>query len=235
MEFKNELVLSFVQSYLNNAVDHINSQLTSKYLYSTGSKDLNRPLPPLGLTIKKSRKKKDIIRLEKHCAKLKVKEVYLESELPAIHSELVKLEAYDILNVNFSMEYLKNTNLFDVNDYDNSNIESGVYIPVMYPRQVKPVWSMIYAAKKHSVNQAKKFVEDLKRLKIHGIFHGGLSFLIIETSKLIIQQPRNKSDSRYTQWLTEANSPYPFDWWYTTSHYRWTDMLSNRKPRVTHG
>ena len=193
-DFKNELVLSFVQPYLTNTVDNVNSQLVSKYLYKTGSENPTRPLPPLGVSLQNSRKKKDIARLEKYSCKLGAKQVYLEIELPQIHKELMKLENFDILGINVSTEYLKENSF-------NCAVECGVYIPVMYPRQRQPIWSMIYAGKKHSVEDAKNFVKDLEKLKIYGIFHGGISDLIIETSQRLIQDPDMKDHPRYNQFV----------------------------------
>lgn len=228
MNFKNELVLSLVQPYLTNTVDHVNSQLVSKYLNKTGSEDLTRPLPPLGASLQNSRNKKDVARLEKHSCKLGAKQIYLESELPQIHKELMKLENFDVLGVNSDTEYLQENNF-------SCEVECGIYIPVMYPRQSKPIWSMIYAGKKHSVEDAKTFAKDLQKLKIYGIFHGGLSDVIVKSSQMLIESPEMKNHPRYQQFLSEAKSPRPFSWRDTTPYYRWDDMHSNKKQRVTYG
>ena len=228
MDFKNDLVLSLVQPYLTSVADHVNSQLVSKYLNKTGREDPNRPLAPLGASLQNARKKKDIVRLEKYIHKLGAKQVYLESELPQIHEELMKLEHFDILGVNSSTEYLQENSFSAV-------VECGVYIPVLYPRQRKPIWSMIYAAKKHSVEDATKFVEDLEKHKIHGIFHGGLSDVIVKSSQMLIEHPDIKDHPRYQQFLSESKSPRPFTWRDTTQYYRWDDIHANKKQRVTHG
>jgi len=227
-DFKNELVLSFVQPYLTNTVDHVNSQLVSKYLNKTGSEDPTRSLPPLGVSLEKSRNKKDRVRLENYSCQLGAKQIYLERELPQIHEELMKLDHFDILGVNTSTEYLQETRF-------NAVVECGVYIPVLYPRQRKPIWSMIYAGKKHSEEDAKTFVKDLKKLKIYGIFHGGLSDVIVRSSQVLIQRPEIKDHPNYQQFLSEAKSPRPFDWRNTTQYYRWLDIHSNKKLRVTYG
>ena len=226
--FRNELVLSLVQPYLKNPFDHLSSQRVSKYLHKTGSKDPNRPLPPLGWTLKNQRKKKDKFRLEKHCANIGAKEVYLESEIPIIHDALMKLGMYDILDVNVNIDYLKENQFFH-------QVECGVYIPVMYPRQTRPVWSMIFSGKKHKdIKDAKQFLKSIEFLKIYGVFHGGLSDVIIKTSKSLLQRDDIKDHPRYKQFLSEANSPCPFSCFYTTASYRWEDLHSTKK-RVTFG
>jgi len=226
--FQNELVLSLVQPYLTTAVDHVNSQLVSKYLFKTGSENPTRPVPPFGHLIKQSREKKDSVRLAKHCSKLGVKEVYLESELPKIHEELMKLSSCDILDVNSSIEKLKE-------DSFNCEVECGVYIPVIYPRQNKPIWSMIYAGKNHSLKDAKVFVKSLEKMKLYGAFHGGLQDIIVESAKSLIQKPDIEYHPQYQQFLSDARSPRPFVWQHTTLTYRWEDLHSNKKPRVTYG
>jgi len=228
MEFKNELVLSLVQPYLTNVSDHVRSQLVSKYLNETGREDPTRPLPPLGASLHKARKKKDQERMEKYSDKLGVKQVYMEKELPQIHEALSKLKNFDVLGVNSSTEYLQNHTF-------SCGVECGVYIPVLYPRQKKPIWSLIYAGKKHTFEDAKVFKEDLEKLKIYGKFHGGLTDIVIRSSQMLIQRPEIKDNPQYMLFLSEANSPCPFSWRNTTAYYRWDDIHSNKKQRVTYG
>ena len=228
MSFKNELVLSLVQPHLTNKADHVNSQLASKYLNKTGSENPNRPLPPLGVSLQRSRNKKDRVRLEKYSSKFDLKQIYLESELQKIHVEIMKFENYDILDINSSVDYLKEGTF-------NCGVECGVFIPVMYPRQREPVWSMIYAGKKHTLEDAKVFIKDLEKLKIYGKFHGGLNDINIESTKLILQSPDIKDHPNYKKFVTEVNSPRPFDFLSTTQYFRWCDLHSNKKHRVTYG
>ena len=228
MDFKNEFVLSLVQPYLTNIADHVNSQLVSKYLNKTGIEDPKRPLPPLGAYLQNSRKRKEQKRLENYSFKLGAKQVYLESELPQIHEELMKFKNFDILGINSSTEYLQEGSF-------SASVECGVYIPVLYPRQRKPIWSMIYAGLKHTFEDAEVFVKDLEKIKIHGVFHGGIPDIVVKSSQALLQHPDITEHPRYNQIDSEARSPTPFTWRDTTQYYRWDDLHSNKKQRVTHG
>ena len=227
-----ELVLSLAQSYLTDPVDHVNSQLVSKYLHKTGREDPTRHLPPLGWTIENSRKKRDKTRLQKHASELGAKQVYLESELPQIHEELMKTTVSDILGVNMSIENLKENQF-------TCKVTQGVYIPVMYPRQKKPIWSMIFSGVNHTVDEMKGLVNALLKMKIHGLYHSGISEAIIQTAQTLISDkerfPDIEDHPNYARFVIEAASAFPFDWYYTTLHFRWSDLHSNGKSVITHG
>lgn len=221
MTFSNELVLSFVQPFLKVSTDHANSQLVSKYLNKTGSENPLRPKSPFGYKLALKRKRKDKKRLMKHASKLEIKQIYLEEELPKIHEELLKLRCCDVMN-----EYVEGSSV---------EVKCGIYIPVMYPNQRKPIWSLIYAAKKHSVEEANYFLKELERLRIYGVFHGGLDDEVVESSKALIKRPGIKNHPNYTRFLSESKSPCPFQWYTSTLYYRWIDASSNKMRVITYG
>ena len=244
--FKNELVLYLVQPYLKCPVDHVNSKLVSKYLLKTGNNDPDRPKPSTGQFIEYSRKKKDQLRLELHASKLGLKQVYTVNELARIHEEVKKQPNYDILDVNVSIEYLK-TNTF------HNSVDAGWYIPVMYKRQKLPLYSLIFAEKNHTAEEASEFVNALEKLRIHALYHNGKSDEEYEMAQLTVDRG-NPEDTppvlqdieaavrflyqvrRYREAVKlMAENKRPFSWRYCTTMKRWDDLHSDKHALITIG
>ena len=234
MDFQNELVLSLVQPLLKDRKDHVNSKMVTKFLLKSGNEDPNRPMPPLGWSLSHSRKKTDTKRLQLHSTKHNLKGVYLESELPALHSLITSLPAFDILGVNLSTEYL------DGNSF-SCKVFRGWYLPVMYKRQKQPFFSMIFKNENHTQEEETQFLENLQDLGIHAVYHHGVADIMYELAEMQMKDPKPSSDDRIrlTFWdeakeLLE-NPRRPFRYWVCTTTKRWNDIHSSKTRIITIG
>lgn len=211
-----ELVLTLVQPFLRNA-DHVNSRLVSKWLYKTGMEDPDRPLPPLGWTVQKSRKKADSVRLAKHATKLGVKQVYTVGELPQIHEALVQNGLYNILGVNVSTDYLQEQSF-------TCSVQAGFYVPVMYKRQRHPFYSLIFAIKDRTPTEVTAFGQILKDLRINAVFHAGVPDFIYDYAQTLAENhdPEDEHPD-YRIVMERAKLPRPFTWHSCTTYRRFME------------
>ena len=211
-----ELVLSLVQPFLRNA-DHVNSRLVSKWLYKTGNEDPNRPLPPVGWILQKSRKKAESARLAKHADKLGVKEVYTVGELPQIHEDLIKSGLYNILGVNMSTDFLEGRSF-------KCSVHAGFYVPVMYKHQRQPFYSLIFATKNRTPDEVKEFDNVLKDLRINAVFHAGVEdFLYDYAETLAEHHDPEEEHPDYRIVIERAKLPRPFRWSSCTTYKRFEE------------
>ena len=151
MSFTNEFVLSLVQSYIHDPADFAHSQQLTKYLYNTSITNPNKKKPPTRFTIEFKRTKKDRNRLVKHSQKNSLKSVYTHDELPILFETITTFPVFDILGINADTDYL------DKNSY-MCTVKQGWYIPVMYKRQNRPFYSMIFSNKNHTKEEETNFL-----------------------------------------------------------------------------
>ena len=235
--FTKQFVLSLAQPYLTNQTDHVNSMLISKYLLKTGLEDPNRPMPSIGQSIKCNRKKKEDIRLKNIASNSGLKQVYTVCELSLIHQEITKLPNYDILGINSSIEYLASNRFI-------CHVERGLYLPVMYKWQRKPLYSMIFLSKNHTDEEVSEFEKSLEKMNIYAVYHCGKAEIDYDMAQMIIARG-NPEDTpgqnmydvkRYKDSVAlMANPEYPFCNFYCTTAKRWSDVNCNRPQLITIG
>jgi hypothetical protein len=212
----NELVLSLVQPYLQDPQDYANSQLVSKWLHKTGTENPLRPLAPLGWRLEAVRKPADRKRLLKHATKHAVQSVYLASELPEIHSQLIELGMYSIIG--------ENVRAPSGEDSFTCEVEPGFYLPVMYKRQNRPIYSLILALDGKSPAYLKKYRRALAKLQIQAVFHPGIPLHTETYARHIVERhDPNREHPDYKWAMIIAKMPDPFSWRYTTFHKRFEE------------
>jgi hypothetical protein len=180
-------------------------------------------LPPLGWTLEKSRKKRDTTRLAKHATKHEVKQVYTVGELPQIHEALIKRGLYSILGVNVSTAYVDSRSMDD-------HVEAGFYVPVMYKRQLKPFYSLVFATKNQAPSDIDAFRQLLDNMRLHAVFHAGVSNFIYDYAETLASHhnPDNEHpDYRHVMELSKL--PRPFRCWSSTTFQRWSESRAADK------
>jgi hypothetical protein len=226
--YKHEFVLSLAQPYLQSKKDYVNSQLVSKFLNKVGTENPFKPVAPFGWSLVNKRKKKDYDRIEKHKAKHNLNQVYMVTELEAIHEKIKKLDVFDILDVNSSIDYLNNNSFIN-------ELKAGFYLPVLYKGQRKPLYSMVFELHKHSIQEMQQFKKNLKKLQIDVVFHPAVNDYIYDYA-LSLQNQTDHPDYVHTTQFRKL--PRPFRWLDTTNYYRWYDIherLVGKKALITIG
>jgi hypothetical protein len=198
----------------------------SKWLYKTGKEDPNRPLPPLGWTLEKSRKKRDTTRLAKHATKRKVKQVYTADELPQIHEALIKRGLYSILDVNVNTDYLTK-----LGGGFKCKVDGGFYLPVMYRRERTPMYSLIYATQNSA--EIAAFEKILKDLRLSAVLHPGVSDFSYDYARAVIRNHRPEDPHPdYDYYMELTKNPPPFWWGSCTTYQRRIESTKSPSDKI---
>ena len=222
MSFTTEFVLSLVQSYIHDPADFANSQQISKYLYNTGITNPNRKKAPIGFTIEYKRSKKDINRLLKHSDKHFLRNVYTQDELSVLFETITSFPVFDILGINADTDYLE----------DNSyicTVKQGWYIPVIYKRQNRPFYSMIFSNTNHTKEEETNFLKLLHNSKIYAVYHSGKTNEDSTHIQYLLDNYHNELSEEEIVAFKDFIKPPPFICNYTTHYKRWCDHHSEKQ------